>query len=258
MARSISPKELEEVIDGWEYWCPNKDCRNRTFTIDTETDSSLIVSSDGKEQKYLTVRVLICDRCRSPLVIGTNTYYNHEKGWGARGEVITSSIARMHAAAIMSSSPPPHYPVEYIAFTEPVMERTLPEKLPKQVIGSFREAEYAISKNKPISAAAAIRNTVRLIVEGNKIADKNLKDAIKKLPFNEEYLQALSNMKIMGDDTLHFEEYDISDLQPALETLHLALDDYYAHQQRLAQLHKAVSDKASKKAKSNKVNKQNG
>lgn len=248
---STSPRELEEIIDGWEYWCPNKECRNRTFRVDTGTDRRLPTSPEKKgETRYLTVRVLVCERCGAPLVIGTHIYHNKEKGWGARGEVLTNSKARMMAAAsIMSRGSVPYEPKEYVAFTEPISERILPDGLSKKIRLSFREAEYAIDKNKPISAAASIRNTVRLIVEDNKIKEPNLKDAIKKLPFNKEYRNALGDMKIMGDDTLHYEEYEISQLRPALETLSLALNDYYEHTARLNQLHKAVSDKASKKAK---------
>lgn len=250
---SIVPKDLEEIIHSWSYWCPDRECRNRTFTIESGTNTKLYVSSEENgDSRYLTVRVLVCERCKTPTVIGTHAYHNKKAGWGARGEVITSSNAKMSAAAVISGRPLPYQAQEYIAFIEPVQERPLPKKVSKKISESFREAEYAIDKNKSISAAAAIRNTIRLIVEDNKITKSNLKQAIKELPFHDEYIKALGNMKIMGDDTLHYEEYSISELKPALESLYLALEDYYAHKDRLTQLHKAVSDKASKKGKNSR------
>jgi len=155
----------------------------------------------------------------------------------------------MAGAAIMSGHGVPHHPMEFIAFTEPVQEVELPKSLPSKIAASYREAEYAVSKNKPISAGAALRNTVRLLVEANKITETNFKEAIKKLPFANEYIDALVNMKIIGDDTLHFEEYEIAEIRTATEILQLALADYYSKMQRLADLHKAVSAKGSKKAK---------
>lgn len=155
---------------------------------------------------------------------------------------------------ISSSSTPPYQPQEYLAFTEPVQERELPKGLNKKIIASYREAEYAIAKNKPISSASAIRNTVRLIVEDNGITEGSLKEAIKKLPFDAEYITALGNLKIIGDDTLHYEEYDIAELRPAIEVLGLALNQHATKLDNLAKLHKAVSDKGSKKSKDEKAN----
>lgn len=254
MGRDINASNLEEVVDSWEYWCPNKNCRNRTFTIDTETSSSLAASSSGGETKYLNVRVLVCDRCKTPMVLGTNIYYNQQRGWDVRGAINTHAELQMLSRLDVSSSGTmSKHPIEYVAFIEPVPERPLPAKLDKDIVASFREAEYAIAKYKPISAAAAIRNTVRLLVEKYGITESNLNDAVKQLPFAPEYLAALGDMKIMGDDTLHYEHYKISELVPAVETLHLALQDYYDHQERLVLLHKAVGDKASKKGKEQKV-----
>ncbi len=150
---------------------------------------------------------------------------------------------------VMSSGTPPYQPQEYLAFTEPVQEQELPDGLNKKIVASYREAEYAIAKNKPIGSASAIRNTVRLIVEDNGITENNLKEAIKKLPFDTEYVTALGNLKIIGDDTLHYEEYSIEELRPAIAVLGLALNQHATKLENLAKLHKAVSDKGSKKAK---------
>lgn len=248
---SIQPKELEEIISNWNYWCPNISCKNRTFRIDTNTDKFLVSENSKRVKKFLTIRVLICERCSVPTIIGTNTYYSNEKGWGASGSVILESTQKMLAAAsIVSSLSIPKIPTEYIAFTEPVTERPLPGKLPVKIVKSFREAEYAVNKNKPISAAATIRNTLRLLVEHYKITEEHFKDQLKELPFDKEFIVALQDMKIMGDDSLHYEEYKISDIIPALEVLHLALEDYYSHIHSMSKLHSAVSIKASKKAKS--------
>ena len=247
----LNENELEQVIENWEYWCPDKKCRNRTYSVAISHEGGFFVSRNQSGiEKYITVCVLKCIRCGTPLIIGTNTYHSDKEGWDVKGSTYTRSEGRMLAAATISSgSPPPRHPKEYIAFTEPVSERDLPEKLPKKIVESFREAEYGISKNKPISAAATIRNTIRLIVESEKIESEHLNEAVKKLPFNKEFIDALGKMKIMGDDSLHYEEYEISELTPALDVLHLALEDYYAHIDRLAKLDKAVGDKASKKGR---------
>ena len=150
----------------------------------------------------------------------------------------------------MLSGTPPYQPQEYVAFTEPVQERELPKDLNKKIVASFREAEYAVAKNKPISSASSIRNTVRLIVEDNGIAKDNLKEAIKELPFDKEYVDAIGNLKAIGDDTLHYEEYQMKELRTAVEVLALALNQHAAKTSNLAQLHKAVSEKGSAKAKS--------
>lgn len=247
----ISDQELEQVIQNWEYWCPDKNCRNRTYSVVLKHDDGFLVSrSSAGLERYITVRVLECSRCGKPLVIGTNTYRDKEKGWDAKGSLYTSSQSRMLAASMIGggSRLSPH-PKEYIVFTEPVVERELPPGLSKKVVASFREAEFALSKDKPVSAAATIRNTIRLLVEEEKIQEEHLNEAVKQLPFDKEFINALGNMKIMGDDSLHYEEYTILELAPAVDVLHLALQDYYAHTERLAGLKKAVGDKASKKGK---------
>ena len=244
----IMSSDLEDLIDGWDYWCPDETCRNRTFTIETESENFLTNTRNNDESKYLRVRVLLCSRCKTPLVIGTNTYYSEKIGWGAREQVHLKSESRMMAASIMAGQSLPYHPMEYVAFLEPSSERPLPSKLSKKIVKSFREAEFAVDKNKPISAGAALRNTVRLIVDDYGIKSPNFKDAIKELPFDKEYVDALVNMKIIGDDTLHYEEYEISDIKPALDSLYLAIQDHHARQERLAQLHKAVSTKASQRS----------
>lgn len=251
MLQLYSTADLESIVKDWDYWCNN--CRNRTCKIKTETDK-LKVGEVGNDTKHLIVRTLTCDRCGYPLVLGTNVYYNQGKGWDARGRVMTKSNAMMYSRVdISSSSTPPYQPQEYLAFTEPVQERELPKGLNKKIVASYREAEYAIAKNKPISSASAIRNTVRLIVEDNGITESSLKEAIKKLPFDAEYITALGNLKIIGDDTLHYEEYDIIDLRPAIAVLGLALNQHATKLDNLAKLHKAVSDKGSKKSKDEKA-----
>lgn len=250
MQRVYTTADLESIIKDWGYWCNN--CRNRTCKIKTETDR-LEVGKVGKDTKYLIVRTLTCDRCGYPLVLGTNVYYNQSSGWDARGRVMTKSNATMYSRLdVMSSGTPPYQPQEYLSFTEPVQEQELPEGLNKKIVASYREAEYAIAKNKPIGSASAIRNTVRLIVEDNGINEDSLKEAIKKLPFDSEYITALGNLKIIGDDTLHYEEYNIEELRPAIAVLGLALNQHATKLDNLAKLHKAVSDKGSKKAKDRK------
>ena len=251
MQHVYTTADLEDIIKDWGYWCNN--CQNRTCKVITETDR-LKVGEAGKDTKHLIVRTLTCDRCGYPLVLGTNVYYNQSNGWDARGSVMTTSNATMYSRLdVMSSGTPPYQPQEYLAFTEPVQERELPKGLNKKIVASYREAEYAIAKNKPISSASAIRNTVRLIIEDNGITESNLKEAIKKLPFDAEYITALGNLKIIGDDTLHYEEYDIAELRPAIAVLGLALNQHATKLDNLAKLHKAVSDKGSKKAKNEKA-----
>lgn len=252
--RNVSANELEEVIEDWQFWCWEKKCRNRTFTITTESANEMLLSTNNQtgENRFLKIRVLTCDRCKRPTVIGTYSYWNTSDGWAARGEILPSSIARMIDAADVTMWSAPgesqNVPKEFIAFIEPSRERELPTGLSKKVLASFREAEFAIDKNKPISAAA-IRNIVRLLVEDHGITEENLKKAIRQLPFDKEYIDAMTSLKIMGDDTLHYDEYAIAELTPAVETLHLALKDYYAKQDNLAKLHKAVGDKASQRGK---------
>jgi len=251
MTRVYTTADLESIIEGWQYWCPVNTCRNRTCRVGSETDKLKIGDGNG-DTKYLIVRTLTCERCGYPLVLGTNVYYNQSKGWGARGQVMTTSNAKMFSRLDVSPhSTPPYQPQEYIAFTEPVQERELPKDLNKKIVASFREAEYAVAKNKPISSASSIRNTVRLVVEGNGIVEDSLKEAIKKLPFDKAYIDAIGNLKVLGDDTLHYEEYKMEDLRPAIEVLALALNQHATQLSNLAQLHKAVSDKGSTKAKTN-------
>lgn len=252
--KPYASKDLESIIKDWEYWCPVNTCRNRTFRVGTETEK-LKLGEDRGDTKYLIVRTLACERCGYPLVLGTNVYYNQDKGWGARGEVMTISNAKMFSRLdVMSTSRPPYQPQEYLAFTEPVQERELPKDLNSKIVSSFREAEYSITKGKPIGGASAIRNTVRLIVEDYDIVEDSLKQAITKLPFEKDYISALGNLKIIGDDTLHYEEYTIEELRPALEVLAIALNQHSTRTSNLERLHKIVSDKASKKAKDKKSN----
>src|SRR5690606_15035190 len=121
MTMKLNQNELEQVIDQWEYWCPNKKCRNRTYSVSISHDSAFFVSENQSGvKKYLTVRVLKCSRCYTPLVIGTNTYRSEKNGWDEKGSTYTKSEARMLAAATISGSPLSKHPIEYIAFTEPI------------------------------------------------------------------------------------------------------------------------------------------
>lgn len=243
--------DLESVIKDWQYWCNS--CRNRTCRVMSETEK-LKVSEHDNETKYLIVRTLTCDRCDYPLILGTHVYYGKWGGWEARGHVMTTSNAKMYARVDdVGSGPPPYQPQEYLAFTEPVQERELPKGLNKKIVASYREAEYAVAKNKPISSASAIRNTVRLIVEDNNITEGNLKEAIKQLPFEQEYITALGSLKIIGDHTLHYEEYTIEELRPAVEVLALSLSQHSTRLENLDKLHKAVSTKGSKKGNEQKA-----
>jgi hypothetical protein len=251
MSKVLTTTDLESLIDGWEYWCPK--CRNRTCTIISETERLPVGEKDG-EAKFLVLRVLQCTRDEYPLIIGTSVYYNTNKGWGARGQTMTKSDSIMWSrTSMMSSGSPPYMPKEYVEFIEPTQERELPSGLNKKIIASFREAEKAVSKNMPISAAASIRNTVRLIVEDNNINDDNLKLAVKKLPFDDTYISAMSELKIVGDHTLHYEEYKMSELVSALEVLALSLNQQATTQNNLAKLHKATSDKGTKRSREKKT-----
>ena len=230
--------EIEEIVQNWEYWCPR--CKNRTFGVVTETPNRLEESVRQGEVRHLTVRVLICTRCAAPTVLGTYAYHSPEKGWGARG-------SWQRAKPIMGTGNLVK-PLEYVAFQEPVTERELPATVPKSVQSSFREAEFAVAHHKPIGAAAAIRNTIRLFVESEKITG-DLKAAIKQLNIPPDYRAALGNPKIIGDHTLHFEEYEPTELSEALEVLYLVLVETYRSRERLQSLTKAVGDKASKRGK---------
>lgn len=244
---------VDELIDGWEYWCPDKGCRNRTFSVASESDKYRY-GTDGDDDRHLQVRVLKCARCFSALVIGTYTYYNNQVGWAARGQRWTSAESKiLSLGAGISSSRPPKHPTEYVAFLEPAETRELPKGLSKNVVTSFREAEFAVSKNKPISAAATIRNTVRLIVEDNDLDARNLKDAIKSLPFDKEYRDAISDLKIVGDDTMHYEGYSMAELRAALEVLALALGEHARRRENIEKLRKAVGTKRSEKGKAAKA-----
>lgn len=249
-----NPTELEELIVDWEYFCPDLECRNRTFVIDTDSKGNNIRSDLNGSDKYLTIRILKCSRCSSIYVIGTY-YFKHsdEDKIESDSVVLKSDMKMLSTSDIFTgslSSQVPRHPKEYIAFTEPALEKPLPNKLPLNIKKSYREAEFAISHNKPISAAASIRNTIRLIVEKLNISEKNFKSQIKKLPFSKDYIDAFLEMKIIGDHTLHYEEYSINDLKPALNTLYIALKEYYDHLDNIKALHKSVSNKASQKAKS--------
>lgn len=243
---------VDELIDNWEYWCPDKSCRNRTFNVPSVSESYL-AGMDSGDQRYITVRVLTCNRCYKPLIMGTYTYKNDKDGWGARGHKWTSAEMRTMNIASGISIPKPKHPVEYIAFLEPAEERDLPKGINKLVVSSFREAEFAVSKNKPISAAATIRNTVRLMVEDNGLNAGNLKDAIKKLPFEKDYRDAIGNLKIVGDDSMHYESYGMAELRAALEVLALALNEHARRSENIEKLKKAVGTKQSEKGKVVKV-----
>lgn len=227
--------ELEQRIKDWEYWCPR--CKNRTCGIVIETPNKIKEGEEDGDTRYLSVRVLTCNRCIAPTVLGTYTYHNSDKGWDARGSWYPPgnwSISR---------------PNEYLAFQEPVSERELPKTLPKKVKTSFREAEFAVAHRKPIAAAAAMRNTIRLFVKSEGIELDELKAAIKQLNIANTYQDALGNLKIVGDHTLHFEEYSMAELTNALEVLYLALTETYRSRERLHDLTKAVGDKASKRGR---------
>jgi len=250
MSRVLSTEDLECLIDNWEYWCPK--CKNRTCSVINETARLLVSSKDGKD-KYLIVRVLQCTRDYFPLIIGTNVYHSNDKGWGVEGQTMTKHNSQMWSrASIMSSGSPPYEPKEYVAFAEPTQERELPSGLKEKIVASFREAEKAVSKNMPISAAAAIRNTVRLIVEDNNIEEDNLKQAVKKLPFDGKYISAITDLKIVGDHTLHYEEYKIPELLSAVEVLALTLNQHLTTQNNLKKLHKATSDMGTKRSREKK------
>lgn len=120
-----SATDLNSVVEGWEYRCPVETCQNRTCRV-LEESERLKVSTQKGESRYLIVRVLECEHCALPLVLGTHVYHNQEKGWGARGETMTASDAEMTSrVSIMSTGTLPYQPVEYLAFTEPVQKRPL-------------------------------------------------------------------------------------------------------------------------------------
>lgn len=241
-------KDLNDIVKGWHYVCPIDSCRNKTCHVEYESERLKYAIKD-KETEYLVVRVLVCENCGFPQILGTNVYYDNEKGWGARGETMTTTNANMYSRLDVSvSANPPYEPIEYVAFSEPVQKRELPTSIDKKVERSFREAEYAVAKNKPISAAAAIRNTVRLLVEKYDINESTLKDSVAKLPFESEYVEAIGDLKIVGDLTLHYEEYAIEELQTALEVLALALVQHANKMKNLKKLRQAVTTKGQKRA----------
>jgi hypothetical protein len=248
----VQANELHEVIDGWSFLCWN--CKNKTFRI-TVQSSNLEIGSNNKGEKInIKVRVLQCGNCDKPTVLGTNVYYSEKEGWAARGEVLPSHIAKMIARADVtnwSDGSNQNVPKEFIAFIEPARQRELPKGVSKKVKTAFHEAEKAVDKHMPISAAAAIRTAIRLLVESHNISEPELKKAVRLLPFDKEYLDALSQLKLIGDHSLHYEGYDVEDLQNAVEVLHLALVEYYTKQESLKKLQQAVSSKSAKKAKEN-------
>ncbi len=241
--------ELEKRVKDWEYWCPK--CKNRTSGVIVETPSPILQGSEAADERYLTVRVLTCGRCSAPTVLGTFTYYNDEKGWAARGNISqvgwwTPPVRGPQTKPVTTSS---GRPLEYVAFQEPVSERELPVTIPKKVKESFREAEFAVAHYKPIGAASCIRNAIRLLVEHEGIKTAELKAAITELDMPDGYRRALGNLKLVGDHTLHFEEYKIPELANALEVLHLALSETYHSREQLAALESAVGSKASQQGK---------
>jgi hypothetical protein len=243
----IEANWLHEVIENWSFLCWS--CKNKTFKISDESSSLEIGSNSKPETIYLKVRVLQCDNCSKPTVIGTNLYHSDKNGWAERGEVLPSHIAKMLARADVTSwndGSSRNVPKEFIAFIEPVRQRDLPSGVSKKVKSAFHEAEKAVDKNMPISAAATIRTTIRLMVESYNITEPELKKAVRLLPFDKEYLDAMSQLKLIGDHSLHFEEYEIEDLQNAVEVLHLALVEYFTKQESLKKLKQAVSSKSTK------------
>lgn len=240
--------DIERRIKGWEYWCPDPACKNRTYVTVVEMRDALPAGQDNNDTRHLTVRVFKCARCSMPTVLGTYKYFNREKGWSAR----ETWIDRRHfAASIMSHGSIPENPYEYLAFQEPGSMRELPTTTPKKVAASFREAEYAVGHQKPIGAAAAIRNAIRLLVESEGVTETKLKAAIKLLDIPDEYRKALGDLKLVGDHTLHFEEYEVAELKDAIDVLYLVLSDTYRSREQLKALQSAVGSKASKKGKIN-------
>lgn len=248
----VQANELHEVIEGWSFLC--WDCKNKTFRIIVQSGNLEIGSNTKGETVHIKVRVLQCDNCSKPTVLGTNIYHTEKEGWAARGEVLPSHIAKMIARADVthwSDGSSQNVPKEFIAFIEPVRQRELPKGVSKKVKTAFHEAEKAVDKHMPISAAATIRTAIRLLVESHNITEPELKKAVRQLPFDKAYLDALSQLKLIGDHSLHYEEYDDEDLKNAIEVLHLALVEYYTKQESLEKLEKAVSSKSTKKAKEN-------
>jgi len=97
--------DLEHVIDGWEYWCWDNTCKNRTFWISNESGDDILLSTNSEtgEKKLLKVRLLICQRCHKPTVLGTYRYWDTSNGWATRGEIVPSSIAKMMDRADITS-----------------------------------------------------------------------------------------------------------------------------------------------------------
>lgn len=247
---NVQANELHEVIDGWSFLCWS--CKNKTFRISDESANHEIGSNSKGEKIHLKVRVLVCDNCTKPTVLGTNIYYSDIDGWAARGEVLPSHIANMLARADVtnwSDGSSQTVPKEFIAFIEPARQRELPTGVSKKVQAAFHEAEKAVDKNMPISAAASIRTTIRLLVESHSITEPELKAAVRLLPFDKEYLDAMSHLKLIGDHSLHYEEYETEDLKNAIEVLYLALVEYHSKQNSLKKLQQAVSSKSTKMAK---------
>jgi adenine-specific DNA methylase len=245
--KNVPANELHEIIESWSFLC--WDCKNKTFQVIEESANLEIGSNSKGETIHIKVRVLQCDNCKKPTIIGTNAYYSDDDGWAARGDVIPSHIAKMLANVDVthwSDGSSQRVPKEFVAFVEPARKRDLPTGVSKKVGAAFHEAEKAVDNNMPISAAATIRTTIRLLVESHKITETELKKAVRLLPFDKEYLDALSQLKLIGDHSLHHEEYEATDLNNAIDVLHLALVEYYAKQNSLKKLQKAVSSKSSK------------
>jgi len=219
----------------WSFLCPY--CDNKTLTVETDSDpvyDAYVDDPDGdydKLHRQLRIRAISCDNCKRLLALGTYTYYHKQFGF------TKGNIGQLHA--------------EYFAFQVPGLELSLPPSTPKNVSKALKEAEFALDNNKLLSAGAMIRTAIDRLLTAEKIKCSNFEEGIAKLKVDDELKSDMAKLNILGKETLHLEEYAPGEIRNALKIMVEALDDIYGKRQRRADLHKAISDKASNRGKNN-------
>lgn len=213
--------------------CPR--CQNKTYTVVNASERVFDeeVADPQHElpavERYLTVRLIRCGNCGKPFVLGSYSYHHDDFGvWRSSFE-------------------------ETFAFQMPEQAPQLPESTPREVARAIKEGSFAISHRKTLSAGAMIRTAIDRLLTHEKVPETGgVEKRIELLELDDDLRADLAQLNIVGRETLHIEDYTLPELRNALLVLIEVVTEIYGKRERRAELHKAISTKASSRAKKEK------
>lgn len=226
-------KLVRPNIANWSFLCPV--CENKTYAVLNTSESVFDAHVPDPRgdytqiDRYLRVRLIECSNCEKPFVIGTHSYRSENFDVWRQGEELAS---------------------EYFAFQSPEQQPQLPVTTPKEVRDAVREGVFALSHRKQLSAGAMIRTAIDRLLSHENIPDSGgMEQRIEQLDIDDELRKDLAQLNIVGREVLHVEKYSVSELKNAMLVLLEVIREIYGKRERRAELHKAISSKASSRAK---------